>query len=117
MRANTQEEVIKILNTLLMGFANYYRGVVSKKNFSYIGHRVWAYLYKWGLRRHPNKSKKWVKNRYFGSFRGNNWTFMCKGTDRIGKEKLQILYEISSTAIVRHIKVRVNSSADDPSIL
>ncbi|MDJ0799918.1 MAG: group II intron reverse transcriptase/maturase [Calothrix sp. MO_167.B12] len=116
MKANTQEEVIKTLNPLLIGFANYYRGVVSKKTFSYIGHRVCIYLYKWGLRRHPNKSKKWVKKRYFGSFRGNNWTFMCKGTGRTGEERLYILYDISNTPIVRHIKVKGDASPDDPSL-
>lgn len=41
---------------------------------------------------------------------------MCKGTDRTGKEKLHILYDISSTPIVRHIKVKGNSSPDDPSL-
>ncbi|WP_293083181.1 reverse transcriptase domain-containing protein [Okeania sp. SIO3B5] len=32
MKAKTQEEVIKTLNPLLLGFANYYRGVVSMRN-------------------------------------------------------------------------------------
>ena len=41
---------------------------------------------------------------------------MCKGTDRKGKEKSHILYDISSTPIVRHIKVKGNSSPDDPSL-
>ena len=34
MKACTQEEVIKVLNPLLRGFANYYRGVVSKETFN-----------------------------------------------------------------------------------
>jgi RNA-directed DNA polymerase len=60
MKANTQQEVIQKLNPLLRGFANYYRGVVSKETFSYIHYRVWQYLWRWARRRHPNKSKKWV---------------------------------------------------------
>ena len=116
MKACTQEEVIKILNPLLRGFANYYRGVVSKSTFSYISHRVWQYLWKWCCRRHPNKSKKWVRARYFGSYRGNHWTFMCKGTGRGNKEKLFVLYDISSTPIVRHVKVKGTASPDDPSL-
>ncbi|NEQ74062.1 MAG: group II intron reverse transcriptase/maturase [Okeania sp. SIO2C9] len=116
MKARTQEEVIKTLNPLLRGFANYYRGVVSKEIFSYIENRVWHDLYRWGLRRHPNKSKNWVFERYFGSFKRRNGTFMCKGTDRKGKEHLYVLYDISSTPIVRHIKVKGNASPDDPSI-
>jgi RNA-directed DNA polymerase len=41
---------------------------------------------------------------------------MCKGTGRKGKGKTHILYNISSTPIVRHIKVKGNSSPDDPSL-
>ena len=113
MKAGTQEKIINKLNPLLRGFANYYRGVVSKEIFSYINHRVWQYLWRWATRRHPNKSKKWVKNRYFKRYRGVEWTFMCQGTDRRGKEKSYILYDISKTLIVRHIKVKGKASPDD----
>lgn len=116
MKANAQEDVIKQLNPLLRGFANYYRGVVSKETFSYVRYRTYEYLRNWGLRRHSEKSKKWVLNRYYGRFGGENYTFMCKGTGRKGKEKLHILNNISSTPIVRHIKVKGNSSPDDPSL-
>ena len=116
MKARTQSDVIKELNPLLRGFANYYRGVISKETFSYIRYRVSVYLWRWASRRHPNKSKKWVQNRYYSRFGGDNWTFMCNGTDRKGREKSQILYNISSTPIVRHIKVKGSSSPDDPSL-
>jgi len=116
MKARTQEDVIKELNPLLRGFANYYKGAVSKETFSYIRNRVKVYLWCWAKRRHPNKSTKWVQNRYYSRFGGDNWTFMCKGTGRRGQEKSYILYDISSTPIVRHIKVKGNSSPDDPSL-
>ena len=116
MKARTQEDVIRKLNPLLRGFANYYRGVVSKKTFSYIENRVWHYLYRWAKRRHPNKSKTWVFKRYFHCLRGRHGTFMCKGTGRKGKEVTHILYNISSTPIVRHIKVKGTASPDDPSL-
>lgn len=35
MKARTQKDVVTKLNPLLRGFANYYRGVVSKETFSY----------------------------------------------------------------------------------
>ena len=106
MKANTQEEVINKLNPLLRGFANYYRGVVSKKIFSYIHNRMWQYLWRWAKRRHPNKGKIWIKNRYFQWHQGNEWTFMCQGTGRKGKAKTYILYNISKTPIVRHVKIK-----------
>ncbi|MTF40235.1 group II intron reverse transcriptase/maturase [Cyanobacterium aponinum] len=117
MKAWTQEDVITKLNPLLRGFANYYRGVVSKETFKYIKSRVWHYLYRWAKRRHPNKkSKTWVFKRYFHSYRGRNGVFMCKGIGRKGKEVTHILYDIASTPIIRHIKVKGNASPDDSSL-
>lgn len=116
MKAWTQEDVIRKLNPLLRGFANYYRGVVSKETFSYIEYRVWRYLWRWAKRRHPDQSKKWVFNRYFHNFRGRHGTFLCQGIGRKGKEVTHILYNISSTPIVRYIKVKGAASPDDPSL-
>ena len=61
----TQQNLITKLKPILRGFANYYRGVVSKKTFNYINHRITMYLWRWAKRRHPNKGKKWIKNRFF----------------------------------------------------
>ena len=114
MKGCTQENLIKKLNPLLRGFANHYRGVVSKETFSYINYRVFKYLWNWAKRRHPNKSLKWVKNKYFPRHKEVEWNFMCQGTGRKGKEITHILYDISSTPIIRHIKVKGDSSPDDP---
>ena len=65
MKTKTPEQVTRKIEPLLRGFANYYRGVVSKKTFSKINYRVWWYLWRWAKRRHPNKAKKWVKDKYF----------------------------------------------------
>ncbi|MEW5860140.1 MAG: group II intron reverse transcriptase/maturase [Cyanobacteriota bacterium] len=111
-----QEVLIKKLNPILRGFANYYKGAVSKKTFSYISYRVWQYLWRWAKRRHPNKNTKWVRWRYFKTIKGNRWTFACTTSDRRGKDKELVLYQIASTSIVRHIKVKGNASPDDPSI-
>ena len=114
MKARSQEDVITELNPLPRGFANYYRAVVSKETFSNISYRVWHYLfYRWAKSRHPHKSKKWVFKRYFHNHKGRHGTFMCKGTGRKGKNKILILDNISSTAIVRHIKVKGTASPDD----
>ena len=39
-----QEVLIRKLNPILRGFANYYKGVVSKETFSYISYRLWQYM-------------------------------------------------------------------------
>jgi RNA-directed DNA polymerase len=110
-----QEVIIKKLNPILRGFANYYRGAVSKETFSYISHRVWQYLWRWAKRRHPNKNTKGVRKRYFHTIGGNRWIFACMGRRR-GKESLLTLYHIGNTPIERHIKVKGEASPDDPSL-
>ncbi len=62
-----QEILIKKLNPILRGFANYYQRVVSKGIFSYIKSRVWKYLWNWCKRRHPKRKLRWVKKKYFHS--------------------------------------------------
>ncbi len=115
MNGAEQEVVIKKLNPILHGFANYYRGVVSKETFSYITYRVWQYLWRWAKRRHPNKNTKWVRKRYFKTVGGNRWTFACN-SERRGREALLTLYNMESTPIERHIKVKGEASPDDPSL-
>lgn len=111
-----QEALIKKLNPILRGFANYYKGVVSKETFSYISSRVWRYLWQWAKRRHPNKNTKWVRKRYFKTISGNKWTFASTISDRRGKEKDLFLYPIAYTPIERHVKVKGEASPDDPSL-
>jgi RNA-directed DNA polymerase len=41
---------------------------------------------------------------------------MCQGTGRKGEVKTYTLYNISSTPIIRHIKVKGQASPDDPSL-
>ncbi|MEG4447166.1 group II intron reverse transcriptase/maturase, partial [Microcoleus sp. AT9_B5] len=111
-----QEVLIKKLNPILRGFANYYKGVVSKETFSYVSYRVWQYLWRWAKRRHPNKNTLWVRKRYFKTINFNKWTFATTINDRRGKEKNLILYPIASTPIERHVKVKGEASPDDPSL-
>ena len=111
-----QEDVISKLNPILRGFANYYKGVVSKEIFSYIKTRVWQYLWRWAKRRHPNKNTMWVWKAYFKTIKGVKWTFACNVSDRLDKEVLLSLYPIDKTPIERHTKVKGEASPDDPSL-
>jgi RNA-directed DNA polymerase len=112
-----QEDVISKLNPILRGFANYYKGVVSKETFCYISHRVWQYLWHWAKRRHPNKRTTWVYKRYFKAIKGNKWTFACLLSEHQGLvERDYSLYPIAYTPIERHIKVKGGASPDDPSL-
>lgn len=112
-----QENIIAKLNPILRGFANYYKGVVSKETFSYISHRVWQYLWRWAKRRHPNKNTTWVRKAYFKTIGGNKWRFACTISEHQGMvDKIYSLYPIAYTPIERHIKVKGEASPDDRSL-
>jgi RNA-directed DNA polymerase len=111
-----QETVIRKLNPILRGFANYYKGGVSKETFGYISFRVWQYLWTWAKRIHPKKNSKWVRKQYFKNINGNKWSFACNISDRRDKKIILSLYQIAYTLIERHIKVKGEASPDDPSL-
>ena len=108
-----QEILIKKLNPILRGFANYYQRVVSKQTFSYIKSRVWKYLWNWCKRRHLKRRLKWVKKKYFHVINGIDWTFCCMTEDRKGKIRPLCLYNVEKTPIVRHIKITGTKSPFD----
>ena len=59
----------RAVNPIVRGWAAYYRGVVSNRVFSNSWtHYMWWLTYKWARHSHPNKSKWWVVDRYFGQF-------------------------------------------------
>ena len=106
------EAVINALNPVIRGWAAYYRTVVSKEIFSGLDHYVWRLTYRWALRAHPNKPKRWVTARYFGPFhpaRRDHWVFGDRDSGRY-------LVKFSWTPIVRHRLVAGGASPDDPAL-
>lgn len=85
LRGSNAEAVIYKLNPIIKGWVGYYRSAVSKEVFSAIDNHLWGQLYRWGLRSHPNKSKHWVTDRYFGKFnsaRNDRRIFRDRDRDR-----------------------------------
>ncbi|MDJ0583242.1 MAG: group II intron maturase-specific domain-containing protein [Crocosphaera sp.] len=107
--------VIEQLNPKLRGFGNYYRHAISKDTFRYINSETWKALWQWAKRRHPNKGKRWIANRYF-KIRGKGWEFACNVQDRRGKTKEIGLFNIAKIPIERHIKVKGTASPDNPQL-
>ncbi|NEP81882.1 MAG: hypothetical protein F6K17_03415 [Okeania sp. SIO3C4] len=81
--------------------------------FNYISYETLVALWRWAKRRHPNKSKRWIANRYF-KIRGQGWEFASEVKDRRGKIKEIGLFNIAKIPIKRHIKVKGTASPDDP---
>ena len=69
-----QESIINILNPMLQGFGMYYRFAVSQDIFSSIDTFLWNKLFRWAKRRHPMKSKRWRRRKYYTT-KGKKWVF------------------------------------------
>jgi len=108
------EEVIKHLNPILRGWANYYRHCSSQEIFATFNHRIVQMLWQWCKRRHHRKHLKWVKNKYFTVLGNDHWTFFADTKDRTGKRKRLYLKDVSDIPILRHTKVEGTASPDDP---
>jgi RNA-directed DNA polymerase len=102
-------KVVRDLAPVIRGWTLYYRHVCSARTFQYADHRVWQMLWAWARRRHPTKSKGWVKARYFRPTRSRVWNFA--DTSLPGSA---ILPWHSGTKIVRHTKVKGRASPLDP---
>lgn len=64
-KSATQEKLILLLTPKLLSWAMYYRHVVATRTFSRVDGKLWDKLYRWAKRRHPNRSKGWIMNKYF----------------------------------------------------
>ncbi len=108
------ERLIAQLNPILRGWAYYHRHVVSKRTFSFIDHRVFQRIWRWATTRHPNKSKQWVKDKFFQDYNGRDWVFYADKIDRHGNPSTSRLFITQTGPIKRHIKVRADANPYDP---
>ena len=95
-----QSNMIFMLNQKLIGWGMYYRHVVSKDTFSKVDHQIWWETFRWAKRRHPNKSKSWIVNKYFSGQEGSTY-FTCK------ESNLKV-FRLTSIPIERFVKVKSN---------
>ena len=109
-----QEEVIVRLNPIIRGWANYHQNQVATKTFKKVDNLTWRRLWRWACRRHPKKSKTWIKKRYFLTEGLRNWVFGTKVTGPDGKVKRTKLAHASDTPIQRHIKIKGEANPFDP---
>lgn len=96
-----QEDLIRKLNEVIIGWANYHHSACAKKSYSTIDHRTWEMLWKWAKRRHPNKSKRWIVDRYWKTHKGRKWTF---------KSDKNILFLMMDMPIVRRGQMALNKN-------
>ena len=115
-KAVKQEELIRLLNPILRGWALYHQPVVAKKAYSRMDHQIFQALWRWAKRRHPNKSLDWVREKYFQTYENRSWVFATTViTESGGKEAIR-LYALEATPIERHRKISGDFNPFDPSM-
>jgi RNA-directed DNA polymerase len=102
-------KLIWLLNSVIRGWVQYHRHVVSSETFQTVDHRIFQALWRWATRRHSKKNHWWIKDKYFQSVDGRNWVFSGEYNDRT-----MTLFAASGMPIRRHIKVKSEANPFDP---
>ncbi len=112
--SKSPESLTAKLNPVLRGWAEYHKGVVAKKTFSTLDNQIYWRLMRWGLRRHPRKSGKWVLERYWTRM-NDRWDFGWGSNKKRDKTiGTTLLYKLADTPIVRHMKIKGEYNPYDP---
>jgi RNA-directed DNA polymerase len=107
-------ELMDWLNPKIRGWANYHRHVVSKRVYKCVDRAIFISSWQWARRRHPEKSRGWLKKKYFERHGQNNWQFFGESCDKDGTpHKVRLLFA-SRTPIQRHVKVKGEANPYDP---
>ncbi|HFP4060289.1 TPA: group II intron reverse transcriptase/maturase [Escherichia coli] len=100
------DTLIKRLNPLIRGWTNYHQHVVAAETFRYVNFQLWKKIWRWCLRRHPSRGKRWIRRKYFDE----NWRLHSKDADG----HRWVLYKASTTPIRRHIKIKSEANPYAP---
>ena len=109
-RASTTVDLICQLNPIIRGWCNYHRNVTTNKHFCRLDMFVWSTIWRWAVRRHSNKGKIWIKNKYFKSDPTSNWIFFA--TDK--KCKIIKLVKAGQINILKHRLINGKANPYDP---
>ncbi|MBV9891912.1 MAG: HNH endonuclease [Rhizobacter sp.] len=99
-----QADLIRLLNPVLRGRAQYHQPVVAKETFSKLDSLLSWRLTRWARRRHPKKTPRWVASKYWPTVEGRI-EFATRTRSQEGEPRWTRLYRLADTPIVRHRKV------------
>jgi RNA-directed DNA polymerase len=107
-------QVIARLNPILRGWALYHRHAASTRTYARVDHLVFGQLWRWARRRHPTKSARWVKAKYFTQRGQQQWVFHGKVVDGQGRLGPVYLDKTAQTGIRRHVQIQGAANPYDP---
>ncbi len=102
------------LNPIIGGWALYHRHVASKETFNSVDHAIFQMLWRWAKRRHPNKGRRWVKDKYFHQVGMQRWVFSGEVEGKKGETLTVHLTKAAETPIRRHRLIRGEANPYDP---
>jgi RNA-directed DNA polymerase len=110
----TAGEMIRRLNQQIKGWTMYHRYAASKRTFTRVDHRIFQMVWQWCRRRHPNKSRKWIRTKYFRQEGHRHWVFTGLLLDQKGQGWPIQLMTAASVKIIRYVKIRSAVNPYDP---
>jgi RNA-directed DNA polymerase len=108
------EDLIRLLNPMLRGWAQYHSPVVAKEAFSRMDWLLFWRLMRWAKRRHPKKNADWIRKKYWQTGGNRNWVFATDVDCGDGTKETVELYSLPATAIERHRKISGEYHPYDP---
>jgi len=102
------------LNPVIRGWAQYHQHGSSKQTFAKVDHHIYTMLWQWARRRHPHKSRWWIRDKDFRSEQGNHWVFFGHVTRTDGARADVRLFRASSVPMRRHTKMKGEANPYDP---
>jgi len=96
--------LIRILNPVIRGWANYHKGICSKRTFAKLGTFIYWQLKRWAKYQHGNKNRWWIYHRYFHDNHFTDHRTTPKGNEQ------NRLYRIAYVPIKYHVKVKAKAN-------
>ena len=114
-RGWNQADLIRQLNPVLRGWANYHRHIVAARTFKKVEAALWHSLWRWARRRHHQKSWSWIVGRYWHRLNGKK-VFAVDTGERTpeGKTVWLKLVNVTETKVRRHVKIKAAANPFDP---
>ena len=91
-----------------------HRDAASKRTFMYMDHRIFQMVWRWCRRRHPKKSRKWLKKNYFPHDGHRHWVFTGTLWNQKGQGRPIQLMAAAKVRILRYVKIRSAVNPYDP---
>ena len=96
--------LIRKLNPVIRGWANYHKGICSKETFNKMSIFIFRQLWGWAKYQHGNKNNHWIYRRYFLNNHFSDTRISSKGSYQYR------LFRIGYVPIRYHVKIPGNAN-------